>query len=69
MLHDFLEKNDATKQLMAEIKIKQDELTEKKTKIRSMYSEVNGKKTAAEVQLSTLRNELAKLSNGNIDEC
>jgi DNA repair exonuclease SbcCD ATPase subunit len=68
MLHDFLEKNGATKQLMAEIKIKQDELTEKKTKIRSMYSEVNGKKTAAEVQLSTLRNELAKLSNGNIDD-
>jgi DNA repair exonuclease SbcCD ATPase subunit len=68
MLHDFLEKNDATKQLMAEIKIKQDELTEKKTKIRSMYSEVNGKKTAAEVQLSTLRNELAKLSNGNVDD-
>ena len=68
MLHDFLEKNDATKQLMAEIKTKQDELTEKKTKIRTMYSEVNGKKTAAEVQLSSLRNELAKLTNGNVDD-
>jgi DNA repair exonuclease SbcCD ATPase subunit len=68
MLHDFLEKNDATKQLMAEIKTKQDELTEKKTKIRGMYSEVNTKKAGAEAQLSTLRNELAKLSNGSIND-
>jgi DNA repair exonuclease SbcCD ATPase subunit len=68
MLHDFLEKNDLTKKLMADIKIKQDELTEKKTKIRSMYSDVNTKKVAADTQLSSLRNELAKLNTGNIND-
>ncbi len=68
MLHDFLEKNEAAKQLMSEIKTKQDELTEKKTKIRTMYSEVNSKKVTAEAQLITLRNELEKLNNGNVDD-
>jgi exonuclease SbcC len=67
-MHDFLEKNDLTKKLMADIKIKQDELTEKKTKIRSMYSDVNTKKVAADTQLSSLRNELAKLNTGNIND-
>lgn len=68
MLNDFLEKNDATKKLMAEIKTKQEELTEKKTKIRAMYTELNGKKTTADVQLNSLRSELSKLSDGNIDD-
>ena len=68
MLHDFLEKNELTKKLMSDIKIKQEELTEKKTKIRSMYSDVNTKKVAADTQLSSLRNELAKLNTGNIDD-
>jgi DNA repair exonuclease SbcCD ATPase subunit len=68
MLHDFLEKNDLTKKLMADIKIKQEELTEKKTKIRSMYFEVNTKKVAVDTQLASLRNELAKLNTGHIDD-
>jgi len=68
MLHDFLEKNEATKQLMTAIKTKQDELTEKKTTIRGMYSDLSTKKAGAEAQLSTLRNELAKLSSGSIND-
>lgn len=68
MLHDFLEKNDATKVLMTEIKTKQDELGEKKTKIRLMYSDLNTKKAGATAQLSTLRNELSKLNTGAIDD-
>lgn len=68
MLHEFLEKNDATKQLMSEISIKQTELSERKTKIRSIHSELNSKKAGAEAQLSTLKSELLKLNLGNTDD-
>ena len=69
LLQDYLNSNETAKVEIDEIKETYKVLSEKKTKLKTMYDEVNRKKLTASAQVTLISDELKKLnSDENFDE-
>jgi DNA repair exonuclease SbcCD ATPase subunit len=69
LLQDYLNSNETAKAEIDDIKETHKELTERKTKLKTMYDDVNKKKLTASAQVTLIGDELKKLnSTENFDE-
>jgi DNA repair exonuclease SbcCD ATPase subunit len=69
LLQDYLNANESAKSEIDDIKEMHKELSEKKTKLKTMYDDVNKKKLTASAQSTLVKDELAKLNSAvNFDE-
>jgi DNA repair exonuclease SbcCD ATPase subunit len=69
LLHDYVSKNESTKNEIEEIKNSQKELQNKRKQLKELYDETNRKKITANAQVGNFSSELQKINSTNgVDE-